>query len=219
MQSITRAPFPKMTLVCSLWLVWSSGPGLAPHRSYAAEEPDEPEPARDESMGDRMSRGSGGGMGMMGGGQMRGCGMLRHDPMAPPMGMKGLAYPGSMHLGARFRRIMELPDLTDKQSAALRARYRKLQRELWNLGGEAMDARFKLQDVTAQDQPSPKAVGEALTALFDVQRRMAEASVAALNDARGVLTDEQREALKQSRRRGSMGMGMHDGAHGRMGGR
>lgn len=152
-------------------------------------------------------------MGMMDGSMMDM--MMGH---ASDMGMMGNSMMGNSMMGGSMMnigmgRMMQLPDLTDDQREALTNRHRALARQLFGLQQKAMEARFALQDAMSPDAPDPKAVGRALQGVFDVRRQMVEATIAAHNDARAVLTDEQRELL--SRRGAGMGMGM-SGMRGRM---
>lgn len=129
---------------------------------------------------------------------MMGCDpMIGHPMMGHPM------------MGMGLQRLLNIPDLSDDQRATLTVHHRSLQRELWRLQGKAMDARFALEDASGVDVPDPKAVGRAMQGLFDVRRQMVEASIAARNDARKVLSDEQVKALDD----GVRAMGTH-GMHG-----
>jgi len=144
-----------------------------------------------------MGQGTSGGMGMMDG---------------PMMGRAGM-MDGTM-MGMDLRRILQLQDLSDEQRQKVNNRHRELQRQLVRLEEKALDARFALEDTVAGDAPDPKAVGRALQGLFDVRRQMVEATIAAHNDVRGLLMDEQRGELNDQ----GTGMGMDMGGMGSMSG-
>lgn len=152
-----------------------------------------------------MGQGGSGGMGMMDGSMM--------DMMMGPessMGMMGRScMMGRSTMSMRMERILQLPGLSDEQRQTLADRHRALQRQLLGLEEKALEARFALQDAAAEETPDPKAIGGALQGVFEVRRQMVEATIAAHNDARDVLTEEQLEALASQGR--GMGMsGMRD---------
>jgi Spy/CpxP family protein refolding chaperone len=135
--------------------------------------------------GPMMDMMMGQGMGMMGGPGMMSCPMMGGGPM---MGR------GPM-MGAGIGDFLRIPDLSDEQRQQLIERDRQLQRELLKLEGKSMEARFALQDAARTNTPDPKAVGHALENVFAVRTQMVEATIAAANDGRAVLTEQQREAL------------------------
>jgi Spy/CpxP family protein refolding chaperone len=117
--------------------------------------------------------------------------------------------------GAGIGRLLQIPDLSGEQRQKLIDRDRQLQRQLLQLESKALDAQFALQDATRTDTPDPKAVGRALQNVYSVRAQMVEAAIAAANDARSMLTEEQRASLAQQRGMGMGGMGM-GGMPGRM---
>lgn len=163
-----------------------------------------------------MMPGESGSMGMMGGPMMDmmmgpgpGMGMMgRSGMMSCPMMGDGSMMGGGFMMGAGIGRLLRIPDLSDEQRQRLVERDRELQRELFKLEGKSMEARFALQDAVRPSTPDPKAVGRALQNVFAVRTQMVEATIAAANDGRAVLTDQQREALD------SRGMGMRSGMSG-----
>jgi len=117
--------------------------------------------------------------------------------MMMPMGGRMMAHE---NMGMGLHPMMQVPDLSDDQRSTLTTRQRELQRELWRLQGEALDARFALEDAYKGDAPDPKAVGKAMQKVFDMHRQMVEATIAARNEARKVLTQDQLNALDKTPR-------------------
>jgi Spy/CpxP family protein refolding chaperone len=142
----------------------------------------------------------GGGMGMMGRGQgMMGMG---HGMMGGGLGAFGML------------------DLSDEQRTKVNKIFDAERKQHWTIGGKLLDERTRLRDLLYADEPDPKKVGAVYGEIAKLHQQMIEAHVQAGNQARAVLTAEQRERLKQWRR-GMMGQGMGppgaDGGRGPMG--
>ncbi|QKT05040.1 periplasmic heavy metal sensor [Ectothiorhodospiraceae bacterium 2226] len=105
-------------------------------------------------------------------------------------------------------------NLTAEQQQQMRQIRRDLQREQWEAQGKLMEAREDLRDLWLAEERDPAAIGEAYARIAELQRPMIEARVEAANKMRAVLSDEQREALREMR---ASGMGMM-GSGGMMGG-
>lgn len=163
-----------------------------------------------------MMMGQGSGMGMMGGPGMMTCPMMGRGlvvsggPMMAGGHMMGGGpmMGGAWTMGAGIGRFLQIPDLTSEQRQQLVDRGRQLQRQLLQLEGKALEARFALQDAAGIDTPDPKAVGRALQNVYAVRTQMVEATITAANDARGMLTDEQREAVSKRSMGPGAGMSM-----------
>ncbi len=160
---------------------------------------------------------------MMGGqdpGSQMGCGMMGPGMGFGMMGMGHMMNMGSMMAG---QGMMGMPgmmmggygmlDLSDKQIAQFNDIQTKLQKEQWQLMGKMLDEQAKLREVWSVDRPDPKKVGDAFTAISQLQRQALEARVTAMNKMYDALTDEQREQLKSGQRGmwGQMGSPMHRG--------
>ena len=151
-------------------------------------------------------RGDGmGGSGMMGGGMMGGHGM-----MGSGMGMMGM---GCGMMGAGHMSPMWMLDLADQQRTQINKIQNSLRKKNWNTMGKVMDESAKLRDLYAVDKRDPKKIGAVYGRIFDLKRRMIEATITARNQQEAILTKEQRKQLKQLRR----GMFMRGGQQGRHG--
>lgn len=165
-----------------------------------------------------------GGMGMMPGmmGQdggvdmMGGCPALR-GMMGPGMGMMS---PGGMMggmgsgMGMGIGMMMGM-DLNPEQQTEMRRIQRELRRQNWARMGQLMEVREDLHELMASDSPDPAAVGQAHARIDELKRPMIEARVKAMNEMRGLLTDEQRKRMRS----GQGGVGMMPGMRGGMMGR
>jgi Spy/CpxP family protein refolding chaperone len=141
------------------------------------------------------------GPGMMGYGQM-GPGMMGYGQMGPGMMGYGQMGPGMMrggHMGQGMMggmwAIMQL-DLNEAQEQKVRVIHSQLRRENWTRMGEMMDHQDKLAELHAADVPDAKAIGKVYAAIFDIKRQKIESAINAQNEVRALLTDEQRQALK-----------------------
>ncbi len=103
------------------------------------------------------------------------------------MGMMGGMGPG---MGP-----MSMLDLSEQQQKQIRDIHRSQRDKNWDRMGEIVNRRDKLQELYASDTPDPKAIGNVYGEIFDIKRQMIEDAVEARNQARNVLTKEQREQL------------------------
>ncbi|MEZ5619039.1 MAG: Spy/CpxP family protein refolding chaperone [Rhodocyclaceae bacterium] len=130
--------------------------------------------------------GGGYGPGMMGGGY--GHGMMGQGMMG--QGMMGQGMMGSQQ---------GLPGISmdDKQRKAYNAINDDLRRKRWELMGRTMDEQARLRDLYEAEKRDPAAIGAAYQRVFDLQRQMIEATVAAHNKIEGLLTAEQRQTVRE----------------------
>ena len=145
--------------------------------------------------------GYGMGPGMMGGGNGAygmGPGMMGDD------GAYGMG-PGMMTNGYGMGPIRRL-DLTDAQRAKINSFADGLRRQHWAIMGKILDDEAKLRDLTSTAEPDSKAVGAQYADISKLRQEMLEAHVNAMNQARAVLTKDQRDQLDRWRRAG-WGMG------------
>jgi len=123
-------------------------------------------------MGSNMGMMGQGGMGMMGSG-----GMMGGMGMGSEMGMMGM-------------------DLNPEQQTKMRRIQRELRRQNWENMGQLMEAKEDLHELMASESPDPAAVGQAHARIAELKRPMIEARIKAMNEVRGLLTDEQREQMR-----------------------
>ena len=145
---------------------------------------------KERMMRDRQGGHGGDGMmgqGMMGGGMM-GQGMMDDDMM----GMMGGMMHGSGPIG--------MLDLTDDQRAKINKIQDEQRKKNWDAMGKIMDEQSKLRDLYAADKRDPKIIGAVYGTIFNLKRQMIEATIDAQNRMEALLTDKQRQELKQSRR-------------------
>ena len=142
-----------------------------------------------------MGRGmmGGGGMGMMGGGGM---GMMGGGGM----GMMGGGGMGMMGHGAVFGL-----DLSPEQREKINRITDEERKEHWSVMGKMMELQSRMRDLSAQERPDPKKVGEVYGQMAKLRQQMVETHVKARNDIDAVLTEEQRAKLRDARLRGGMG--------------
>ncbi|QKT04156.1 Spy/CpxP family protein refolding chaperone [Ectothiorhodospiraceae bacterium 2226] len=155
-----------------------------------------------------------GGMGMMG----PGMGMMGHGMgmMGPGMGMMGhgMGMMGQDGMGMRGgRNLAAMLELTPEQQKQLREIRRDLHRQQWDPLGKLIEAREDLRELHQAERPDPAAIGEAHERAAQLERPVIEARVQARNEMHAVLTDEQREKLREMRR----GMGGMEGVMGARG--
>ncbi len=125
-------------------------------------------------------------------------------PMQPMMhgshhGAGAMGMPGGRWAGPAFARIDRL-ELSDEQRSKIRKLESDLRRKNWDTLGKIMDEKDKLHDLYAADKRDPKAIGAVYGTIFGYQRQIIEATVDTLNRAEAMLTDAQRQQLKQLRR-------------------
>jgi Spy/CpxP family protein refolding chaperone len=158
-----------------------------------------------------MGPGMMGGMGMMGSGMgMGGMGMM--GPGMGDMGMMGHGDTGAM-MHRHWMHALASLDLSDQQQKQIDQIRFKVRKDHWQTQGKMIDAQAQMRDAWASDTPDPKKVGAAFEAMAKLKREIIETDVAALNQIRQLLTDEQREKLKHWMR----GHSMMEGGPGPMG--
>ncbi len=155
-------------------------------------------------MGPGMMGGYGGyGMGpeMMGGpGMMGGYGGYGMGPgMMGGYGGYGMG-PGMM--GGYGMGPIWMLNLSDAQRTKINGIADALRKKHWAIMGQIQDDEAKLRDLSSASEPDPKAIGAVYAHTSKLRQEMLEAHVQATNQARAVLTPEQRNQLDQWRREG-----------------
>jgi hypothetical protein len=112
----------------------------------------------------------------------------------------GMAGSGHMHM------IMSL-DLSDEQRSKINKLSDELRHNNWTTKGLIMDESAKLRDLYAADKRDPSAIGKEYQKIFDLKRKMIEATITTQNRIEEVLTPEQRTKFKGMR---DSGAPMHD---------
>jgi len=130
----------------------------------------------------------GSGMGMMGGGGMMGSGMMGGG-MMDGMGMMGLGP-------------VWMLDLTDDQRQKINQIQDQVRKQHWDVMGKIMDEQAKLRDLNQADELDAKAIGTVYDSIANLRRQMLEIHIQSINQARALLSPEQREQIKQWRRGG-----------------
>lgn len=165
-----------------------------------------------------MMGGRGGGMqGMMGGGQGPMMGGMRgmHDGgmgmmQGSGMGMSGPGMQGSMGMMGGLK-------LDSEQQAQLRELRSEYRREQFARMADMLDLRDEMHALMAEQRPDPEAVRELHGRMADLRGDMMADRIRMRNDIEDMLTDEQRQRMREYRREGrSMpgGQGMPgDGGH------
>jgi Spy/CpxP family protein refolding chaperone len=159
--------------------------------------------------------GSGGCMGMMGGGPggkgMMGGGMMGGMGPGGGMGMMGMDGPGMGMMGGGMMGGMGpvwMLDLSDDQRGKIEKIQDDTRRKNWDTYGKIMDEQSKLRDLYAGETVDAKKVGAAYAGIAKLQQQVIESGVEAHNRVQAVLTKEQKEQLKQWSRGGMGGRGM-----------
>ncbi|OGS94515.1 MAG: hypothetical protein A3H31_00500 [Gallionellales bacterium RIFCSPLOWO2_02_FULL_57_47] len=111
--------------------------------------------------------------------------------MGGMMGGHGAGMMGSPHA----HMIMSL-DLSDEQRSKIVKLSDELKHDNWATKGLIMDESAKLRDLYAADKRDPSAIGKEYQKIFDLKRKMIEATIASQNRVEAVLTPEQRTQLK-----------------------
>ncbi|MDH3673360.1 MAG: Spy/CpxP family protein refolding chaperone [Gammaproteobacteria bacterium] len=144
-------------------------------------------------------------MPMMGGMQM--VDAMDYMPM-----MKGTSHmqPGAMHMMRGSGRY-EMLGLSDAQRKDVNGIHDGLRKQHWQLMGQMMDEQATLRDLYDTEILDPTAIGEAYARIFDLKRQMIETAIDARNRKHALLTEEQREQLKQMHRRTMRQKGMMQG--------
>lgn len=149
------------------------------------------------------------------GGQGQGCAMMQRGAMegmggqgqgCPMMGGMDMMGSGSMMGGMGMMGsspMMGGMGLSSEQQTQVQRVHRDLRRQNWENMGRLMEAQEDLQELLAADSPDASAIGEAYARIAELKRPMIEARIKAMNEVRGLLTDEQREQMRS----GPHGMG------------
>ena len=87
-------------------------------------------------------------------------------------------------------------DLSPVQRTKINAIADDLRKKHWALLGQIQDDEAKLRDLSAQADPDPKAVGSVYVHMSKLRQQMIDAHEAAMDQARAVLTLEQRDQLE-----------------------
>nr|VFJ98016.1 MAG: protein refolding chaperone Spy/CpxP family [Candidatus Kentron sp. LFY] len=107
---------------------------------------------------------------------------------------------GGMGMGAGFRQLFQLPNLTDEQRRKIQDISDELRRSHWKSMGEKMEHSAALRRLYEADPLDAKAIGATYAKIFDIKRKMIETDIEANQKAKDVLTDEQRKQLRSWRR-------------------
>lgn len=156
--------------------------------------------------GDGQGYGMGSGMGTMGGGM----GMM---DMGGGMG-SGMMMGGGMG-------PLHMLDLTDDQRTQISKIHDEHRKKNWDTMGKIMDEQAKLRDLYNAETPDPKKIGAAYGGMAKLQQQMIESHVESMNRMQALLTQEQKNQLKQWHRgmggAGAGSRGPASGSRGQMG--
>lgn len=147
-----------------------------------------------------MGYGMGMGPGMMGGGMGGG--------MGPGMGM-GMMGGGMGPYG--------MLDLSADQQTKINKIHDETRRKNWATYGKIQDEQAKLRDLYMAEKRDTKAISAAVAGIQALERQVLETRLDAHNRMDALLTDAQREQLRQMRSGRGMGMGMGGMRRGMMG--
>lgn len=139
----------------------------------------------------------------MAGGKMEGmkCDHMHDGKMEGHMGsMMEDNDAGTMMESSRMDMVMSL-NLSDEQRSKVNKLSDELKHDNWATMGQIMDESTKLRDLYAADRPDPSAIGKIYQKMFDMQRQMIEATIAAENRAEELLTPEQHTKVREMRRK------------------
>ncbi len=144
-----------------------------------------------------------------------GCGMMGGYGM-------GNGMMGGYGMGSRMMRgPMYGLDMSREQRKQIARIQSELRKQNWALQGEILDRQEELFELYADEMPDAKKIGAVYGRIFDLRRRMIEATIDAHNRQRAILTDEQRDQLRKGPYGpgngdygpGPRGMGHHHGHH------
>ena len=121
-------------------------------------------------------------------------------------GMMG-GHDAGMMMGSNHMHMIMSLDLNDDQRSRINKLSDELKHNNWTTKGLIMDESAKLRDLYAADKRDPSAIGKEYQKIFDLQRKMIEATVTTQNRIEEILTPEQRTQLKNRRHGGAP---MHD---------
>jgi Spy/CpxP family protein refolding chaperone len=156
---------------------------------------------RSYGMGPGMMGGSYGmGPRMMGGGYGVGTGMMGRYAMGP--GVMGGGYGVGMGMmGSELGPIWRL-DLSSTQRQQITGIAQQLHKEQSDRIAKVADVQTELRNLYAEKQPDPRKVGAVYSRLGTLEGQLAENRVEAMNQARSLLTEQQRSQLDRWRREG-----------------
>jgi Spy/CpxP family protein refolding chaperone len=134
-------------------------------------------------------------------------GMMQGRGMRGPRGRMGMHHPGGRPGMAAMQRL----DLTDAQREKLRGIHDQAARRQIELRAKIATARLDLRKLMRADKPDLAAINAQIDRLAQWRAGAEKARVAAMLEARGVLTPDQRRMLREGpRMRGRMRPGMKD---------
>jgi len=116
-----------------------------------------------------------------------GPGMMGEQGMMSGMGMTGF--------------VDFLPGLTEDQRNEIRAKQRQARREHMDLMLDTMDIRDDLRQALAEERPDPAKVRRLQESISQKQGEMLESSIKHRNEIYDMLTEEQRQQLRELRQR------------------
>lgn len=138
-----------------------------------------------------------------------------HGPgmmMGPGMGMMGPGMGMAMGMsmmgpGMSMMDPTMLPDLSAEQRQELRSMQRDLRRQHMEAMIEMMDARDEMLDEMLAEEPDPRRIREIHDRMARMHGDMLEARIEMRNRMHGILTEEQRERMREMQRGPARGMG------------
>ena len=138
-----------------------------------------------------------------------------HGPgmmMGPGMGMMGPGMGMAMGMsmmgpGMSMMDPTMLPDLSAEQRQELRSMQRDLRRQHMEAMIEMMDARDEMMDEMLAEEPDPGRIREIHDRMARMHGDMLEARIEMRNRMHGILTEEQRERMREMQRGPARGMG------------
>jgi Spy/CpxP family protein refolding chaperone len=106
-------------------------------------------------------------------------------------------------------RALQMLDLSPEQRSKINSIRDDLRHKNWATLGKIQDEQARLRDLFAADKRDTRAISSTYASVQALQRQALDASLDAQNRMEALLTDAQREQLKQWRRNpwGSRGMG------------
>jgi len=160
-----------------------------PAAHQPANQPDAHDLAAETACCGQMGDGMYAHKGAMMGGKMSGA-MCDHKG-----GMAGQHRPWMKMASRQVHMIMSL-DLSDGQRRKINKLSDDLQHGNREAKGKIMDISAKLRGLYAADKRNPSAIGKEYQKIFDLKRKMIEATIATQNHIEEILTPEQRAQLK-----------------------
>lgn len=120
--------------------------------------------------------------------------------------MGGMYGGGMGMMGGVHGSAYSLLNLSADQRTKINQIMDDTRRKNWATLGKIQDEQAKLRDLYAADKRNAKAISSAVAGIQALERQVLEAQLDAQNRAEALLTDAQREQLKQFR---SSGLGMY----------